>query len=80
MVFLSVLVAVYLYGKTTYVLCLHEFVICMRIDQIQTSRLVLGRKTSLYTSGNTLSKPPHRNTFLENPIKNQEGGCEGIRP
>jgi hypothetical protein len=80
MVFGSILVVVYLYGKTTYDLCLHEFIICVCTDQIQTSCLVLRRTTSLFTSGNTLSKPPHRNTFLENPIKNGEGGCEGIGP
>jgi hypothetical protein len=63
-----------------YDLCLHEFVICVRTDQIQTSRLVLGRMTSLHTLGSTLSKSPHRNTFLENPIKNRERECEGVRP
>jgi hypothetical protein len=63
-----------------YGLCPHEFVICVRTDLIQTSHLVLGRTTSLYTSGSTLSKSPHRNTFLEKPIKNREGGCEGVRP
>jgi len=63
-----------------YGLCPHEFVICVRTDLIQTSRLVFGRMTSLYTLGSTLSKSPHRNTFLENSIKNQGDGCEGVRP
>jgi hypothetical protein len=63
-----------------YGLCPHEFVICVRTVPIQTSRLALERTTSLYTSGSTLSNSPHRITFLEKPIKNREGGCEGVRP
>jgi hypothetical protein len=52
----------------------------MRTDLTQTSRLVLGRTTSLPTSGSILSESPHRDTLLENPIKNLEGGHEGARP
>jgi hypothetical protein len=47
---------------------------------IQTSRLVLEREIPLSTSYSTLGKPPHRDTLLENPIKNLERGCEGARP
>jgi hypothetical protein len=52
----------------------------MRTDLIQTSHLVLGRTIPLSTSDSTLGEPPHRDTLLENPIKNQERECEGIRP
>jgi hypothetical protein len=52
----------------------------MLTDLTQTVCLIHGRKAPLYTSGSTLSESPHRDTFLENPIKNREGGCEGVRP
>jgi hypothetical protein len=50
--------------------------LCVCTGQIQFSCLVIGRTTFLHTSGSTLSKSPHRNTFLEKPIKNREG----VRP
>jgi hypothetical protein len=49
-------------------------------DLIQTSRLVLGREIPLSALDSTLGKPPHRDTLLENIIKNLEGGREGARP
>jgi hypothetical protein len=47
-------------------------IIYMRTDLIQTSRLVLGWTIPLSASDSTLSESPHRDTFLENPIKNRE--------
>jgi hypothetical protein len=52
----------------------------MHTDLIQTSCLVLGRKIPLSASDSTLGEPPHRDTLLEKPIKNLEGGREGARP
>jgi hypothetical protein len=52
----------------------------MHTDLIQTSCLVLGREIPLSASDSTLGKPPNRDTILENPIKNLEKGCEGVRP
>jgi hypothetical protein len=52
----------------------------MQTDLIQTSRLVLGREILLSTLDSTLGKPPHRDTLLENIIKNLEGGREDARP
>jgi hypothetical protein len=52
----------------------------MHTDLIQTSRLVLEREIPLSASDNTLGKPPHRDTLLENPIKNLERGREDTRP
>jgi hypothetical protein len=52
----------------------------MHTNLIQTSHLVLERDIPLFASDSTLGKPPHRDTLLENPIKNFERGCEGARP
>jgi hypothetical protein len=52
----------------------------MRNDLIQTSCLVLGWMIPLSTSDSTLSKSPHRDTLLENPIKNLKSKCEGVKP
>ena len=78
--FWSVLLLVYLYGRD-YVWHMSSWiVIYMRNDLIQTSCLVLGWMIPLSTSDSTLSEPPHRDAFLEKPIKNRERGCEGVRP
>ena len=52
----------------------------MHTDLIKTSHLVLEREIPLSASDSTLGKPPHRDTLLENPIKNLEEGCEGAMP
>jgi hypothetical protein len=52
----------------------------MHTDLIQNSHLVLKREIPLSALDSTLGKPPHRDTLLENPIKNLERGCERTRP
>jgi hypothetical protein len=52
----------------------------MHNDLIKTSHLVLEREIPLFASDSTLGKLSHRDTLLENPIKNLERGCEGVRP
>ena len=52
----------------------------MLTDLIQTACLIRGRKVPLYASDSTLGKLSHRDTLLENPIKNQERELEGVRP
>ena len=61
-------------------LMLSSIVVYMQTDLIQTSRLVLWREIPLSALDSTLGKPPHRDTLLEKPIKNLEGGREGARP
>jgi hypothetical protein len=52
----------------------------MLTDLIHTSCLVLGWTIPLSALDSTLSESPHRDTFLENPIKYRRGDCEGVRP
>jgi hypothetical protein len=52
----------------------------MLTNLIQTACLIHGRKVPIYASDSTLGKPPHRDTLLENPIKNWEREREGVRP